>query len=82
MCLGLWWYGLATLRWPGFDLSTLSSIFRLPEIDFSYFFNGGWAFQWFEASIDEVLWTFISVFEYVALSTMLCYFFICCGCTL
>ncbi|KAI3469261.1 hypothetical protein Pfo_025924 [Paulownia fortunei] len=81
MCLGLRWYWSA-LRWPEFDLSTLSSIFRWPELDFSHFFNDGWTFRWFDISVDDLLWTLVSVFESLALATMLCYFFIFCGCTL
>ncbi|KAL8481311.1 hypothetical protein ACS0TY_027724 [Phlomoides rotata] len=75
MCIG---YLRSVFRWPELDIS----IFRWPEIDFSYLFNAGGSFRWFDVSIDEVIWTVVSVFESLALVTMLCYFYIFCGCTL
>ncbi|OAY27631.1 hypothetical protein MANES_15G002400v8 [Manihot esculenta] len=77
------WYATA-LRWPEFGFSLPTSIFRWPEFDFSYL-TTGWSlqsFRWFDFSIDDVVWTFVTVLESVALVAMLCYFFVFCGCTL
>ncbi|KAJ8766434.1 hypothetical protein K2173_022493 [Erythroxylum novogranatense] len=68
------WLSTSIFRWPEF---LPSSIFRWPEFDFSYL-----SLRWLEISIDEVLWTFVTVLESVALVAMLCYFFVFCGCTL
>ncbi|KAJ9699850.1 hypothetical protein PVL29_005627 [Vitis rotundifolia] len=82
MC-GRW--SASTFRWPEFDFSISFSIFRWPEFDFSYF-TAGWStqsFSWLDFSIlDSVLWTFVYVLESLALVTMLCFFFVFCGCTL
>ncbi|EYU33051.1 hypothetical protein ABFS82_07G003300 [Erythranthe guttata] len=79
MCIGLWWNYWSAFRWPEFHLST---ILRWPEFDFSYLFNGAWIFRWFDISVDDVLWNLTYVFESLALATMLCCFFLFCGCTL
>ncbi|KAJ0034426.1 uncharacterized protein LOC116110899 [Pistacia vera] len=72
-------------RWPDFEFSFSPSFFRWPEFDFSYF-TSGWnlhqSFRWFDFSIDDLLWTFVTVFESFLLVSMLCYFFLFCGCTL
>ncbi|KAH6757955.1 hypothetical protein C2S52_023193 [Perilla frutescens var. hirtella] len=71
MCIGL----RSVFRWPELD----AAAFRWPELDF---FNAVVNFRWLDVSIDDVLWTVVYVFESLALATMLCYFFIFCGCTL
>ncbi|KAJ7980424.1 Transmembrane protein [Quillaja saponaria] len=85
MCSRWWWYYTSSLRWPEFDFSFPSSIFRWPLIDFSYF-TTGWnleGLRWFNFSIvDDVLWSFVTALESIALVAMLCYFFVFCGCTL
>ncbi|XP_060960442.1 uncharacterized protein LOC115722615 [Cannabis sativa] len=80
-----WWYTSA-FRWPEFDFSLSSSVFRWPEgFDLSYL-TSGWSlesFRWFDLSIvDDLVWTFISLVESLALLSMLCFFFVFCGCTL
>ncbi|KAJ4721972.1 Transmembrane protein [Melia azedarach] len=78
-------WSAAAFRWPDFEISLPSSFFRWPEFDFSYL-TSGWSFQrsfrWIELSIDDLLWTFVSVLESFLLVSMLCYFFLFCGCTL
>ncbi|KAL6990122.1 hypothetical protein U1Q18_015870 [Sarracenia purpurea var. burkii] len=73
------------IRWPEFDFSIATSSLRWPEINFSDI-AVGWpslSFRsWFDYSIDNVLWTFITVVETLALAAMLCCFFTFCGCTL
>ncbi|CDO98738.1 unnamed protein product [Coffea canephora] len=81
-----WSSALSSIRWPEFEFSVPASIFRWAAgIDFSYF-TTGWSastFRWLGFSIvDNAMWTVITVLESVALVTMLCYFFIFCGCTL
>uniref|UniRef100_A0A2P2IJC5 Uncharacterized protein n=1 Tax=Rhizophora mucronata TaxID=61149 RepID=A0A2P2IJC5_RHIMU len=92
-----WWYSVAfqwpmfrfslptsIFQWPEFGFSLPSSVFRWSDFNFSYLISG-WtqeSFRWLEFSIDEVLWTFVTVLESVALASMLCYFFVFCGCTL
>ncbi|XVE82303.1 hypothetical protein DITRI_Ditri15bG0137400 [Diplodiscus trichospermus] len=57
--------------------------FRWPDFDLSYLTSGWRNFMWSDFSIvDDVLWTFITVLESLALAAMLCFFFIFCGCTL
>ncbi|XP_062108836.1 uncharacterized protein LOC133819571 [Humulus lupulus] len=79
------WYTSA-FRWPEFDFSLGSSVFRWLEFDLSYL-TSGWSiessFRWLDFSIvDDLVWTFISVVESLALLSMLCFFFLFCGCTL
>ncbi|XP_015574700.1 uncharacterized protein LOC107261256 [Ricinus communis] len=78
------WYSSA-FRWPDFGFSLPASIFRWPEFDFSYL-TAGWnslqSLNWFDFLIDDVVWTFVTVLESVAVVAMLCYFFLFCGCTL
>ncbi|KAI8005013.1 hypothetical protein LOK49_LG08G03365 [Camellia lanceoleosa] len=74
------------MRWPEFEFWTPSSIFRWRVgIDLSHL-SFGWSSQsfrsWLDFSVDNLLWTFVTVFETLAVLAMLCYFFIFCGCTL
>ncbi|KAL4643187.1 hypothetical protein ACB092_02G075600 [Castanea dentata] len=81
-----WWYRSA-FRWPEFSLPMpISSIFRWPGINLSYFTTGwsigSFSFRWLDSTIfDDVFWTIVMVLESVALVAMLCYFFVFCGCT-
>lgn len=58
-----------------------------PELDLSRL---GWAVpagvQWPDmvdmSVVDRVGWAFVVAFESLALASMLCFFFVCCGCTL
>ncbi|EPS68653.1 hypothetical protein M569_06119 [Genlisea aurea] len=47
---------------------------RWPLFDLSSIFN--------PSLIDDVLWSFLSCIEFIALATTLCCFFLFCGCTL
>ncbi|TKY72471.1 hypothetical protein E2542_SST01212 [Spatholobus suberectus] len=79
-----WWY-TSTFRWPELDLSLPWSMFRWPALDLSYL-NPGWnvegLLQWNLSLVDDVLWALITGLESIALVAMLCFFFLCCGCTL
>ncbi|XP_030459774.1 uncharacterized protein LOC115680166 [Syzygium oleosum] len=52
--------------------------------------GGGWGFpRWWPAELglglsilDDVVWSLVTVFESVALVSMLCFFFLFCGCTI
>ncbi|GFS35186.1 Protein-S-isoprenylcysteine O-methyltransferase [Actinidia chinensis var. chinensis] len=72
-------------RWPIFDFPTASWILRWPGIDFSHF-TFRWTSlslrSWFDYSVDNVWWTFVTAVETLALVAMLCCFFMFCGCTL
>ncbi|KAK7329591.1 hypothetical protein VNO77_23761 [Canavalia gladiata] len=87
MCSRIRWWYMSNFRWPELDLSLPWSMFRWPALDLSYL-NPGWSLeslyqiQWNFSLVDDVLWAFITGLESIALVTMLCYFFICCGCTL
>ncbi|XP_022749064.1 uncharacterized protein LOC111298601 [Durio zibethinus] len=72
-------------RWPVIEFSLPTSVFRWPDFNLSYL-TSGWSlqsFSWLVFSIvDDVLWAFVTVLESLALVTMLCFFFLFCGCTL
>ncbi|KAJ4964566.1 hypothetical protein NE237_016415 [Protea cynaroides] len=78
----------SSFRWLDFDFSISSLIFRWPGwpgIDLSYFIPR-WAprnFQWpdLDSVVDDVMWNLLTIFESLALAAMLCFFFVCCGCT-
>uniref|UniRef100_A0A7N0ZYX5 Uncharacterized protein n=1 Tax=Kalanchoe fedtschenkoi TaxID=63787 RepID=A0A7N0ZYX5_KALFE len=62
------------LRWTEFDSAPAASRF---DLRWRY-----GAFRWPEFSIvDDVLWSFVTVFESVALVSMLGFFFVFYGCT-
>ncbi|OVA16736.1 hypothetical protein BVC80_1543g187 [Macleaya cordata] len=74
-------------RLPGFEFSLAPSIFRWPAFNFSYF-SSWWTvteqLRWpdFDFSIvDNVMWSFITAIESLVLVSMLCLFFVFCGCT-
>ncbi|KAF8392707.1 hypothetical protein HHK36_023056 [Tetracentron sinense] len=64
-----------------------SLAFRLPEFD-----SSDLRMRWSSESlgwpglgltmVDNVLWSFVTVLESLALAAMLCSFFLFCGCTL
>ncbi|CAN1281696.1 hypothetical protein LINPERPRIM_LOCUS17821 [Linum perenne] len=78
-----WWvyWHPSYFRWPELGISLPTSSFRWPDLDFSWRWSQP-SLRWLEFSIDEVLWSLVTAVESVALVTMLCYFFIFCGCTL
>ncbi|PIA60983.1 hypothetical protein AQUCO_00300475v1 [Aquilegia coerulea] len=93
--MGRGWPGSSSsgFSWPEFDFPISSRTFRWPEINFSYI-TSWWgphssSFSWswwpdldFSFSIvDSVMWSFITAIESLALVAMLCFFFLCCGCT-
>ncbi|CAM9000898.1 unnamed protein product [Rhodiola kirilowii] len=62
------------LRWAEIDSAPTASLFNFR------WRSGG--FRWPEFSIvDDVLWSFVTVFESVALVSMLGFFFVFYGCT-
>ncbi|KAB2009955.1 hypothetical protein ERO13_D10G180800v2 [Gossypium hirsutum] len=74
------WFPPSVFRRLAFQFTLPTSIFRWPDFNLSYL-TGGW--RWEDISIvDDVLWTFVTVLESLALISMLCFFFIFCGCTL
>ncbi|KAK3188085.1 hypothetical protein Dsin_027646 [Dipteronia sinensis] len=82
-----WRWTVSSYWWPEFEFSLPSSLFRWPEFDFSYLTATRWSLQrsltrLLYFTIDELLWSFVTVFESLALVSMLCYFFLFCGCTL
>ncbi|CAL1397481.1 unnamed protein product [Linum trigynum] len=83
------WLYRSYFRWPELGLSLPLSSLRWPEFDFAYLRTGTWwwwsqpsPLRWLEFSIDEILWSLATAVESVALVSMLCYFFLFCGCTL
>ncbi|KAJ1414325.1 hypothetical protein SESBI_18863 [Sesbania bispinosa] len=87
MCSRWWWVDTWNFRWPELDLSLPWSMFRLPALDLSYWRSSGWNLpvslsQWNLSLVDDVLWTLVTCLESLVLVAMLCYFFLCCGCTL
>ncbi|KAI3440502.1 uncharacterized protein J3R85_003585 [Psidium guajava] len=86
-------WSVTSLRWLDFSFPLRSSIFRWPQLLSSYFTatrrgGGGWGFfRWPELGLgfsilDDVVWTLVTAFESVALVSMLCFFFLFCGCTI
>ncbi|KAJ9186015.1 hypothetical protein P3X46_005573 [Hevea brasiliensis] len=79
------------------SLRSSSSIIRWPQFMSSSFLSTRWAPrgvlmswdpQWFLrwpdldfSIVDDVVWSLITAFESVALVSMLCFFFLFCGCT-
>ncbi|KAI4335011.1 hypothetical protein L6164_013700 [Bauhinia variegata] len=81
MCSRWWWWYTAYFRWPEFDFSMPSwSAFDLPHWTISWILD---SLRWLNFSlVDDVVWAFVMFLESIALAAMLCYFFLCCGCTL
>ncbi|WCJ43070.1 hypothetical protein M5689_023833 [Euphorbia peplus] len=63
------WLGFySSLRWSsGGSLRDPTRLLRWPDLSFSI--------------VDDVMWSLITAFESVALVSMLCFFFLFCGCT-
>ncbi|XP_019058722.1 PREDICTED: uncharacterized protein LOC109116907 [Tarenaya hassleriana] len=75
---------MSSFRWVSMDLPsylTSSWIFRWPEVDFSYLSLSSLRMSGFSI-IDDVLWSFVTIVESLALVAMLCCYFLLCGCTL
>ncbi|KAG9457775.1 hypothetical protein H6P81_002283 [Aristolochia fimbriata] len=74
-------------RWMEIDLSVFSwtgysSVFRWPDIDLSGM-TPNWSNYHLDFSIvDTVLWSFVTAVESVAVVSMLCFFFLFCGCSI
>ncbi|CAN8265486.1 unnamed protein product [Cochlearia groenlandica] len=76
-------------RWTLMDLpSYLSSswVFRWPEINITNL-SSGWNTRLLSVSgnisiIDDLLWSFVSIIESLAIVTTICCYFLFCGCTL
>ncbi|XXG53920.1 hypothetical protein AAC387_Pa03g1931 [Persea americana] len=89
--MGRIWSPISISRWLGFDFwvwarHSSSSIFRWPHLDLSVL-TPNWAMfsRWPDVEfsvVDSVLWSFVTAFESVALVSMLCFFFIFCGCNI
>ncbi|XP_039155296.1 uncharacterized protein LOC120286822 [Eucalyptus grandis] len=91
-------WSVTSLRWLDFSFPLRSSIFRWPQLVSSYFTAArrvgggggglGWGFlRWPELGLgfsilDDVVWSLVMAFESVALVSMLCFFFLFCGCTI
>ncbi|KAL4202174.1 hypothetical protein AMTRI_Chr02g262350 [Amborella trichopoda] len=63
-----WGWLPVLFRWPEFSLWWPEFSFWWPEFSFSI--------------VDEIVWTLAWVCESVALVSMLCFFFVFCGCSL
>ncbi|EXB47150.1 hypothetical protein L484_003986 [Morus notabilis] len=79
-----WWWSPSVFR---------STIFQWPDSIAAYLLPEGisnWDRQWLLRGwesltlsiVDDVVWTVITAFESVALASMLCFFFLFCGCTI
>ncbi|GLT96436.1 hypothetical protein SLE2022_140580 [Rubroshorea leprosula] len=71
-------WATSALRWFDFDLLSLrssifsvSSSFHWPQLSFSFGLS----------VVDDLVWPLVTAFESVALVSMLCFFFLFCGCT-
>ncbi|KAG4983351.1 hypothetical protein JHK82_028188 [Glycine max] len=76
----------STFRWPMWELSTVSS---WPGTLASYISPRWsprrllrWSGMMSVSIVDELVWRVVTAFESVALVSMLCFFFLFCGCTI
>ncbi|KAJ9180351.1 hypothetical protein P3X46_008609 [Hevea brasiliensis] len=60
-------FSYLSLRWAPVLNWDAQMFLRWPELDFTI--------------LDDVVWSLITAFESVALVSMLCFFFLFCGCT-
>ncbi|KAL9248235.1 hypothetical protein vseg_021580 [Gypsophila vaccaria] len=72
-----WWPLSGTVRWLGhrisyLDPTTWSGLGYIPQWD-PHSING---------VVDDVVWSVITAFESIALVSMLCCFFLACGCSI
>ncbi|EEF49979.1 uncharacterized protein LOC8269838 [Ricinus communis] len=74
-------WSTSALRWLGVD--TAYSLLRWPQFMSSSYLSPRWPELNLNFSIvDDVVWGLITAFESVALVSMLCFFFLFCGCTI
>ncbi|CAL0316546.1 unnamed protein product [Lupinus luteus] len=79
----------SAFRWLTLELTAGSSVMRWPETVASYI-TPRWSprrlFRWSGimsvSIVDELIWRIVTAFESVALVSMLCFFFLFCGCTI
>ncbi|XVE89544.1 hypothetical protein DITRI_Ditri20bG0004600 [Diplodiscus trichospermus] len=75
-------WAMSAVRWVASDVvSFRSSILRWPQLVSSSIFEWPRLSSFSFSIVDDVLWSLISAFESVALVSMLCFFFLFCGCT-
>ncbi|XVF05932.1 hypothetical protein REPUB_Repub06bG0004500 [Reevesia pubescens] len=76
-------WATSAFRWVASDLVPFrSSILRWPQFVSSSMFEWAHLSRFSFSIVDDVVWGVITVFESVALVSMLCFFFLFCGCTL
>ncbi|KAK4265928.1 hypothetical protein QN277_026915 [Acacia crassicarpa] len=73
-----WWYAEA-FRWPEFEFSLPSSVFRWTSV---WNLADLWRLNFDFSIVDDLVWAFVTVLESLALLSLICYFFVFCGCTL
>lgn len=74
MCSWWRWRYAEGFRWPELEFSLPSWVFR---------WRSDWNLNWdLSIVVDDVVWGLVMVVESLALLSMLCYFFLFCGCTL
>ncbi|WOL12981.1 hypothetical protein Cni_G21750 [Canna indica] len=82
---------LPMFRWPELGLSSLTGSLRRRFIfrwqpEFNFF--SGWqprgpvGLSFSADVVDDVVWAFVAAFESVVLVSMLCFFYVFCGCTI
>ncbi|KAI4301693.1 hypothetical protein L6164_034944 [Bauhinia variegata] len=77
-----WWLemeslvGSSVMRWPGMVASYIT-----PARSFNWSLRR-WAGLMDVSIVDELVWRVVTAFESVALVSMLCFFFLFCGCTI
>ncbi|KAK7344284.1 hypothetical protein VNO77_13724 [Canavalia gladiata] len=77
----------STFRWGMWEFSTRSLAIRWPETLTSYI-TPRWSPRRLMSGlmslsiVDELVWGVVTAFESVALVSMLCFFFLFCGCTI
>ncbi|OIW07083.1 hypothetical protein TanjilG_02717 [Lupinus angustifolius] len=79
----------STFRWLMLEFSGGSSMTRWPGMVASYI-TPRWSprrlLRWSGlmsiSIVDELVWSIVTAFESVALVSMLCFFFLFCGCTI
>ncbi|KAK7356169.1 hypothetical protein VNO80_15435 [Phaseolus coccineus] len=76
----------STFRWPMWELSTVSSwsgtlaSYITPRWSPVRLLR--WSGMMSVSIVDDVVWRVVTAFESVALVSMLCFFFLFCGCTI
>ncbi|PSS00239.1 Histone-lysine N-methyltransferase [Actinidia chinensis var. chinensis] len=94
--MSAWRWSSSAFRWLDLNFSPPVSISRWPRLLSSYLtpiwphslgisvFSPSWAPQnlLHSSIVDDVVWSLITAVESVALVSMLCFFFVFCGCTI